>query len=332
MYIRRDLFEHIGLFDEKAFPRGYGEENDFCLRAVKAGWKNFITPHAYVFHQRSASFGNEKHNLMVNAMNVLRQRYPHYERSIKAAWGSDPMKALRAQVSQTYEQDPTISILPKLESPDSVPASGKHGYTPKPEMRFYSLGKTMINWIDLRSKLPLRNHELVSVILCVYNQPELTEKCLLALTLNTPNYIHIEIIVVNNGSNKETSDLLSKWSKRDKRIVLINNFDNLNFSLGNNIGFAASRGNRIVFINNDTEVTSGWLPPLLNAISSPEIKGAQPKLLYPDGRIQCIGVVFSGKTPLGYPIYADTPGNSKLVSRNRRFRAITAACMAIRDF
>jgi GT2 family glycosyltransferase len=86
----------------------------------------------------------------------------------------------------------------------------------------------------------------------------------------------------------------------------------------------------VIFINNDTEVQPGWLDSLLDPFDDPEVMGTQPKLLYPDGRVQCVGVVFSGKTPLGYPIYVDEVSDSPLVAQNRRFRAITGAGFAMR--
>ena len=42
MYVRRDCLDATGLLDEEAFPRGYGEENDFCMRAGKLGWSHVI--------------------------------------------------------------------------------------------------------------------------------------------------------------------------------------------------------------------------------------------------------------------------------------------------
>ena len=42
MSIRRDCFDDVGIFDEALFARGDGEENDFCLRAVKRGWRNVL--------------------------------------------------------------------------------------------------------------------------------------------------------------------------------------------------------------------------------------------------------------------------------------------------
>src|SRR3546814_16309874 len=42
MYIRRAMLEDVGLFDEQAFPVGYGEENDLCMRAIDAGWHHLV--------------------------------------------------------------------------------------------------------------------------------------------------------------------------------------------------------------------------------------------------------------------------------------------------
>src|SRR5690606_34644463 len=54
LYIRRSLLREIGAFDVEAFPRGYGEENDFCMRAMDAGWANLVAAGVYVAHIRSA--------------------------------------------------------------------------------------------------------------------------------------------------------------------------------------------------------------------------------------------------------------------------------------
>jgi GT2 family glycosyltransferase len=50
--------DQVGYFDEVNFPRGYGEENDLCLRLVRAGHKLAIADHVFVYHLKSASFGH----------------------------------------------------------------------------------------------------------------------------------------------------------------------------------------------------------------------------------------------------------------------------------
>ena len=54
--MRRSAIDQIGLFDEKNFPIGYGEEDDFCLRAGAAGFLCGLATDSYVFHSKSASF------------------------------------------------------------------------------------------------------------------------------------------------------------------------------------------------------------------------------------------------------------------------------------
>src|SRR5688572_18111747 len=49
LMIARQIIDTIGLFDEDAFPLGFGEENDYCLRARDAGFALAVADHAYVF-------------------------------------------------------------------------------------------------------------------------------------------------------------------------------------------------------------------------------------------------------------------------------------------
>lgn len=78
MYMRRSAIDAIGTFDEQKFPRGYGEENDFCMRALRCGWLNLVCDKAYVFHKRSQSFQGEKEALMLAGAAQLGQDYPEY--------------------------------------------------------------------------------------------------------------------------------------------------------------------------------------------------------------------------------------------------------------
>jgi GT2 family glycosyltransferase/glycosyltransferase involved in cell wall biosynthesis len=58
--VRSKVFDAIGMFDEVAFPIGYGEENDFCLRAADAGFEIAVADNAFVFHGKSKSFGPDR--------------------------------------------------------------------------------------------------------------------------------------------------------------------------------------------------------------------------------------------------------------------------------
>ncbi len=57
MFIRRACLEEVGLFDAETFGRGYGEENDFCLRATALGWRHVLACDTFVYHEGQVSFG-----------------------------------------------------------------------------------------------------------------------------------------------------------------------------------------------------------------------------------------------------------------------------------
>lgn len=65
--LRTAMLKRIGLFDEDAFPVGYGEENDLCLRATAAGFHLVVADDTYVYHAKSASFGSERRRELAKA-------------------------------------------------------------------------------------------------------------------------------------------------------------------------------------------------------------------------------------------------------------------------
>lgn len=65
--MRRSVVLDLGGFNAAAFPAGYGEENDLCTRARKAGRKLKVADHVYVHHSKSASFGGERRNELAKA-------------------------------------------------------------------------------------------------------------------------------------------------------------------------------------------------------------------------------------------------------------------------
>ena len=58
--IKRAVIDAIGYLDEKSFPKGYGEENDYCLRAIEAGFDLAIADQGYVYHSKSKSYSHSR--------------------------------------------------------------------------------------------------------------------------------------------------------------------------------------------------------------------------------------------------------------------------------
>lgn len=80
MLMTREAIDRIGVFDDTNFTVGYGEENDWCMRAIKTGFKNIIAPNIYVAHEHGSSFksifGLSK--IRQTNANALAKKHPDY--------------------------------------------------------------------------------------------------------------------------------------------------------------------------------------------------------------------------------------------------------------
>ncbi len=104
MYITRNCLKDIGLFNEQLFGKGYGEENDFCRRAVNAQYRNVLCDDAYVVHVGSCSFGDEKHAHCERNMQVLLELHPDYMDVVSKFITRDPIQPIREAAQNRLEQ------------------------------------------------------------------------------------------------------------------------------------------------------------------------------------------------------------------------------------
>jgi GT2 family glycosyltransferase/glycosyltransferase involved in cell wall biosynthesis len=110
MYIRRDCLDAVGCFDEQTFGRGYGEENDFCMRAAALGWKHLLACDTFVYHAGGVSFGADSPE-RARAAQELRERHPDYESTVARFVRRDPAKPYRFAVTAALfhaAAEPTI--------------------------------------------------------------------------------------------------------------------------------------------------------------------------------------------------------------------------------
>lgn len=108
MYIRRTLLRKVGLFDDETFGLGYGEENDFCMRTLKAGFRNVLCEDTFVAHTGSRSFDAKKQALMERNTRLLVAKHPDYPERVHRFIAADPLRPLR-QLAET--------MLRKLQNP-----------------------------------------------------------------------------------------------------------------------------------------------------------------------------------------------------------------------
>jgi GT2 family glycosyltransferase/glycosyltransferase involved in cell wall biosynthesis len=105
MYIRRELIDRIGVFDAERFGQGYGEENDFCMRATAAGFYHLLCTNTYVVHRGGRSFQAETQTLKENNLKALLQLYPDYSDQIAEFVAADPIQPYRQRVVDKLAED-----------------------------------------------------------------------------------------------------------------------------------------------------------------------------------------------------------------------------------
>jgi GT2 family glycosyltransferase len=164
---------------------------------------------------------------------------------------------------------------------------------------------------------------LLSVLIPVFNQAELTRACLEALRDHTS--VPFEVVVVDNGSSDGTAELLRAWPG----VKTLRLERNLGFARATNLAAARSGGELLVLLNNDTQVLPGWDLALRDELTRPATGAAGLRLLYPDGTVQHAGLAF-GSDGLPWHLYRGFPALAPEVTRRRAFNALTGACLGLR--
>jgi GT2 family glycosyltransferase/glycosyltransferase involved in cell wall biosynthesis len=98
MYIRRACVDAVGLLRADVFAQGYGEENDFCLRARRLGWRHVAAPGTFVAHIGGHSFGAAAQHLRARNAILLEQLHPGYDALIEAHGRADPLALARRRL------------------------------------------------------------------------------------------------------------------------------------------------------------------------------------------------------------------------------------------
>ena len=184
-----------------------------------------------------------------------------------------------------------------------------------------------------RVRYPVWGEPLVSVIIPNKDQADALESCIESV-LDT-GYPNLEIIVAENGSTERaTFEYYRKIAAKDE-VRLIRWRKGFNYSAINNYAVGFSRGEYLLFLNNDVRgtISTDWLTEMLGVCQRPDVGAVGARLYYPDNRIQSAGIVV-GIGGIAGSMFVDLPrGRSGYLHKAaimQDLSAVTAACMMVK--
>ena len=164
---------------------------------------------------------------------------------------------------------------------------------------------------------------LVSIIIPVFNNVKLTLECLASINEHTPKELFVEIIIADDASTDETQSLIQPLAN----VKYIRNDKNLGFLLNCNNALDQVTGSFTVYLNNDVQVTAGWLESLLSTFDEYENVGAVgPKFVYPSGHLQEAGASLLGDGTATMVGLNGDP-NEPRYNYTRRVDYVSGACL-----
>ena len=98
MYISRSALDEVGLFDAETFGKGYGEENDFCVRATERGMRNVHALTSSCFIQARHHLGRMLPMQRKAGLKALEAKHPGYRDEVKNFIAADPAMLSRSRL------------------------------------------------------------------------------------------------------------------------------------------------------------------------------------------------------------------------------------------
>ena len=108
----------------------------------------------------------------------------------------------------------------------------------------------------------------LSIIVPVYNVEEYIDRCIKSLIAQ--NLYSYEIILVDDGSTDNSSEIINDYSKKYNNVISIHQ-KNLGLSGARNTGLKLARGEYIVFVDSDDYLIENSLYSLLNQAKAEQL-------------------------------------------------------------
>ena len=140
-------------------------------------------------------------------------------------------------------------------------------------------------------KYPINGEPLISIVIPNKDHVEDLRRCITSIEKKS-TWKNYEIVVVENNSVEQSIRDYYKELESDPKVKIVTYEGGFNYSRINNVGVKETKGEYLLFLNNDTEViSSDWMEQLLMYAQRKDVGAVGAKLYYADNTIQHAGVV-----------------------------------------
>jgi GT2 family glycosyltransferase len=173
----------------------------------------------------------------------------------------------------------------------------------------------------------------VTVIIPFRDEARLLERCVQSIR-EYAGYEPSELFLVDNGSWEPETTAVLRRLVADAKCRVLPHAGTFNWSAINNEAARRSRGDLLLFLNNDVESSRhGWLAAMVEHALREEIGAVGARLLYPNGLVQHAGIMLHAEAIARHPfrfLPSEAPGYFAMPKVIRNCTAVTGACMMVR--
>jgi glycosyltransferase involved in cell wall biosynthesis len=263
--------------------------------------------------------GSQDYDLALRVIDVSKPERIHHIQSVLYHWRSN---GAEQTFSEAYQERCLQAARRALS--DHLARRGQVGTVlPHP---------TIPVWHRVKRALP-DPAPLVSIIVPTRDGAHVLGPCVRGL-IDRTTYPNMEIIIVDHQSTDPTTLKLIVDLAQDKRVHVMPYAGVFNYSAINNAAVRQTKGEILVFLNNDIDVINPeWLDEMVSLAVLPGVGAVGAKLLYPDGRVQHGGVILGPGGVAGHLFHLlnqHEPGYFGRAVLTSTVSAITAACLVVR--
>ncbi len=250
LLIKRKAIEKVGYFDDDFFA--YYEETDLIARMLRAGFKAYYTPNAYVWHKIAHSSGGQesyfylyqmhRNRYLFAAKNLDDKYYKIFKKNYKKQYGKAVVKNIK---NKSLDSKARIDAFKWVKKNTSLISSKREAVQ--------SSGKSYVKHLSRHKNID------VTVVIPAYNYGNyITESIESALNQTlTP----LNIIVINDGSKDDTKNVIKKY--KDNPLLTIVNQENKGVISTKNIGLSLVSTYWLVFLDADDVLDYRYLEKLV---------------------------------------------------------------------